>query len=220
MLRQALDAARGQQQQLFESESRSVTETDSLLPDSQQDQMYGAASSNLDEEDEGVEGSYEDEDEDYIIQDWQEGAVEEATFMEKAWKKTKGCFVLVLNVENLWDSPSMNGAHVPRSRRNNFVVLFWFFILASFYASERSTFKLLVDRTGPFRLFAVEMVTFSHAIMVGAGMLISAISRKNFKMQPLGIPIVDVARKLQPFNKHFDFGKLLHTGLTKSLSFH
>jgi hypothetical protein len=200
MLRQALDAAQGQQQQ-SECESRSATETDSLLPESQQDQMYGAASSNMDEEDEGAEtGSYEDDD--YIIQDWQEGAgaVEEASLMEKAWKKTKGCFFLVLNVENLWDSPSMNGAQVSRSRRNNFVVLFWFFILASFYASERCTFKLLVDRTGPFRLFAVEMVTFSHATMVGGGMLISAISRKSFRMQPLGIPIVDVGRKLQPLN--------------------
>jgi hypothetical protein len=35
------------------------------------------------------------------------------------------------------------------------------------------------------------MVTLTHALMIGTGMLISAISRKDFSMQPLGIPFID-----------------------------
>jgi hypothetical protein len=192
MLRQALDAANGQQQQA-EPDARGVTETDSLLPDTQE-QRYAATSTN-DEYDQLSESrSYEDED--YLIQDWQErtDATPEVGILGKAWNGIKACFIIVVNVENLWDSPAMHGPQI--SRRNHLVVLFWFFILATSYACERSTFKLLVDRTVPFRLFAVEMVTFMHALMVGMGMFISAVSRKDFTMQALGIPIVDVGRKL------------------------
>ena len=191
MLRQALDAASGLQQN-NELEAQSATESDSLLPGSQ-DQLYAATSISNDEYDLSVSGSYEDEE--YIIQEWDDEteSVPEEGLLEKAWKRIKACFILVVNVENLWDSPAMHGPQV--SRRNHLVVLFWFFILASSYACERSTFKLLVDRTGPFRLFAVEMVTFMHALMVGTGMFISAFVRKNFSMQALGIPIVDVGRK-------------------------
>lgn len=188
MLRQALDAAND-----YRPEVQGSTETDSLLPDTQE-QSYAATSATHDEYDQLSEESrsYEDE-EDYLIQDWQENSIANAAevgILGKAWKGIKACFVLVVNVENLWDSPQMHGPQA--SRRNHLVVLFWFFILATSYACERSTFKLLVDRTGPFRLFAVEMVTFIHALMVGTGMFISAVSRKDFKMQPLGIPFVDV----------------------------
>jgi hypothetical protein len=194
MLRQALDAAQVQNQQLLgEPESQSATETDSLLPDSQ-DQSY-AATSNVEEQDGNDSQSYDEED--YDIEDWEQGVAlpPDDTFLQKIWKGIKGCVVLVVNVENLWDSPEMNGPQAPRSRKNHFIVLFWFFILASSYASERSTFKFLVDRTCPFRLFAIQMVTFSHALIVGMGMFISAVSRKDFTMQALGIPIVDVGCK-------------------------
>jgi hypothetical protein len=107
----------------------------------------------------------------------------------RIWKTIKGCFMLVVNVENLWDAPGQ-GRQV--SRRNHCVILLWFVILAVSYTAERTTYKLIVDRTGPFRLFSVEMVTSMHAFMVGLGMLISATYRKDFSWQPLGIPVVDV----------------------------
>jgi hypothetical protein len=209
MLRQALDAARTQEEEQLVVEplpgSASV-ETDSLLPDSNTQQSYATypATSTTDNSDDGESRSqvesYDDDEE------WKEAwrqrqqngpAPVKVGLVEKTWQKVKGCFFLVLNVENLWDSPSATSSeHHGVSRKNHCVVLFWFFVLAASYASERSAFKLLVDRTGPFRLFTVEVITFSHAFIVGLGMLISAIARKDFSMKPLGIPIVDVGRKL------------------------
>ena len=197
MLRQALDAANGKEQPL-DPVYGGHSETESLLLETQ-DQSYAATSAN-DDYDSNESQSYGDE-EDYLIRNWQEQseATPEDGVLQKIWNAMKACFFLVVNVENLWDSPTMHGPQV--SRRNHLVVLFWFFILASSYASERYTFKLLVDRTGPFRLVAVEMVTFIHALLVGMGMFISACSRKDFSMQALGIPIVDVGRKfLNEFN--------------------
>jgi CRT-like, chloroquine-resistance transporter-like len=113
-------------------------------------------------------------------------------FFLKIWKALKGVFLLVVNVENLWDSTTTAHGQEVHQRRNHCVVLIWFVILATSYTLERTSFKLLVDRTGPFRLLAVEMVTLTHAMMIGCGMLISAISRKDFTVQPLGLPVVDV----------------------------
>lgn len=213
MLRQALDAAGTQEDdQLMGVEplpGSASGETDSLLPDSNTQQNYASysATSNADNTDSSDDGesrsqaqSYDDDEE------WQEAwrkrhqngpAPVQVGLVEKTLQKVKGYFFLVLNVENLWDSPtaSVSDRQVV-SRKNHCVVLFWFFILAASYASERSAFKLLVDRTGPFRLFTVEVITFSHALIVGLGMLISAIARRNFSMKPLGIPIVDIGRKL------------------------
>lgn len=207
MLRQALDAAQ-------QEESRAP-----LIPPTNHHQSgdgvgdgdrkprrgdYGATHNEEDfegsdyDEDEGDDGD-EDEDEDdeqYMLNVLQQqrsssATLHEVTFMEQAWGALKSCFVLVVNVENLWDSPTTSqGREI--SRRNHCVVLFWFFMLAVSYTGERTTFKLLVDRTGPFRLFAVEMATFTHALTVGFGMLASAVARNDFTMPPLGIPVVDV----------------------------
>jgi len=109
----------------------------------------------------------------------------------RVWSLIKGCFMIVVNVENVWDSPTTSQGREIR-RRNHCVILFWFFILAISYTTERVSFKLLVDRSGPFRLLAVEVVAFTHVLLVGCGMLVFAVSRKDFAMQPLGIPVVDV----------------------------
>lgn len=208
MLRQALDdAARGQQQQQeqqqqalqqqqsSEIENRGSSEEDALLTNANGDQNY-ASTRSAKADDVSDSGSYDDDDEEgYLMEDWQdeEGSIAEPvpTFLARVWTAIKNGFILVVNVENLWDTPSQNGP--PEViRRNHYIVFFWFFVLAISYALERSTFKLLVDRTGPFRLFAVEMVTFTHAVMIGFGMFISALSRKDFSVQALGIPVVDV----------------------------
>jgi len=107
------------------------------------------------------------------------------------WSLFKGCLTVVINVEDVWDSPTTSQGREIR-RRNHYVILFWFFILAISYTTERVSFKLLVDRSGPFRLLAVEAIACVHALMLGGGMLAYAISRKDMSMQPLGIPLVDV----------------------------
>jgi hypothetical protein len=191
MLRQALDAA--QQDQQTDAEGQSSSETTSLLQNAS-GQLY-AATGVIEECDES--GGYDEDSIDTNLEDSEfQSPVAEDGLLQKGWRAVTFCFFLVANAENLWDSPGLNSSSTrSSSRRNNCVVLFWFFILCVSYACERSTFKLLVDRTGPFRLFAVEMITLSHALMIGLAMLISAIARKDFKMQALGIPIVDVGRK-------------------------
>jgi hypothetical protein len=153
-------------------------------------------------ESEEDEDDDDDDDDEYLLGDWHSegggGSMgssstrDRSGCLQRLWKTAKGCFLLVINVENLWDSPTTTSQGREISRRNHCVVLFWFFILAISYAAERTTYKLIVDRTGPFRLFSVEMVTLIHSLLVGSGMMISAVYRKDFTMQDLGIPMVDV----------------------------
>eukprot|EP00980_Cylindrotheca_fusiformis_P009351 scaffold2047_cov129-Cylindrotheca_fusiformis.AAC.30 len=194
MLRQALDAANGQQEQASAEGSTSVDETEPLI-NSLSDQGYDT--NNNDNEADDSESRSSDEDEDYsVLQNWQDDNTSEgseAGFLERTWKAIKELVMLIINVDNLWDSPTSRQV----IRKKKVVVLFWFFILASFYAVERTTFKFLVDRSGPFRLVSVEVIAASHAIMVAIGMLITAISTKNFKITGLGIPIIDVGCEYQ-----------------------
>ena len=211
MLRQALDEAENQQrlqqqqqqqEQQQPQEQEQTNERSALLPPvavvrtQRQDINYEATNSGngyIDDHgyDEGSDYEEDDDDDEYSLEE-ESIASQVDSYLIRAWKAAKGCFMIVVNVENLWDSPTTRqGEEI--SRRNKGVVLFWFFILALSYSGERTTFKLLVDRSGPFRLLSVGIVTLTHSIMVGCGMLISAISRKDFSMQPLGIPPVDVA---------------------------
>jgi CRT-like, chloroquine-resistance transporter-like len=116
---------------------------------------------------------------------------------ERLWRGLKTLVRVVANVENLWDSPHLNHQQHPPSlaarqlrRRNQYVVLFWFVVLASSYAGERSTFKLLVDRAGPFRLFTVQMITGTHILLMGTALVISYY-RQRARFMALGVPLVD-----------------------------
>jgi len=193
MLRQALDAAEGQK----EEESAPPSEITALEEgQTTGDEGYGAVS---EEETNSQVHSYDDEagESDSLLEDeWEEEEEtdESPSVVEIVWTKIKNAFLVVANVENLWDTPpGPNSTQAARnqSRRNHLIVLFWFVVLAASYAGERSTYKLLVDRAGPFRLFAVEMVTATHAIMLGLGMFLSYIMKQAQNI-PLGIPLVDV----------------------------
>jgi len=221
MLRRALDEAENnekQQQERYQLQEEVNAESSSLI--SQINQTYGATSgTNRDRSDFERDNEYDDDnDNDNDNDDDDDEEEEEDSLWEadddseiergpisiterlrrrgndiiiRVWTLLKACFTFVVNVENVWDSPSItDGREI--SRKKKYVIFFWFFILASSYTAERVSYKLLVDRSGPFRLFAVEMVVLTHALLAGFGMLVSAVSRKDFTMHPLGIPVVDV----------------------------
>lgn len=118
-------------------------------------------------------------------------------------QKINSLLAALVDVDNIWDDSSHfdnNGsaAYSDAERdptvttRRKLIVLFWFLVLASAYAGERASFKILVDQAGPFRLLIAQAITGLHAIFLGIGMLISAIMSKQFKLKPLGIPIANV----------------------------
>ena len=85
------------------------------------------------------------------------------------------------------------------STRNPKAALFWFLFLSISYAGERSTFKLLVDRVGPFRLFSAELILGGHALLTGIGMALGHFvwnrrsSNENSRNGVgLGLPLADV----------------------------
>jgi hypothetical protein len=256
MLRKAMDAAEGllQEQDHQQQGQRHPHDEASRLLYSQQQPSgpltplpestgYGAASQTPrdeydDDDDEDEEGSLLEDS--YADDDWSDSPQHQqhhSGIARRACDSIRNLFMLVANVENLWDSPvpttggmdagnggggggypihyrnggSSAASTMPSStnvaqlrRRSYLIVLFWFVVLAGGYATERSTFKLLVDRAGPFRLFSVEMVTISHAIMLGSWMVVSNIyqnrqvasndSNESSRI-PLGIPLVDVGCK-------------------------
>ena len=83
--------------------------------------------------------------------------------------------------------------------RNPKAALFWFLFLSISYAGERSTFKLLVDRVGPFRLFSVELILGGHALLTGIGIVLghflsnrSSSNENGRNGVGLGLPLADV----------------------------
>ena len=194
MLRLALDAVEGAKAAAAaagEEEAETDipgSESTSLAYDSET-REYGSTditAKNQEDDDDIDSHSYDEEDScSYVSVD--PSQEHRGSLVKRCWAGVRGCFTTIANVDSLWDDSEGN-----ISRRNQLVVLFWFFVLATAYAGERSTFYLLVDRTGPFRLFSAAMITASHAVMLGLGMLVSAVSRRNFHFKALGIPIVDV----------------------------
>ena len=134
------------------------------------------------------------------------------------WRTTRDAYALVANVDDNafeWDSPAFPGegscvdgsggpAYIGRGAgagstsgggvtlRHKAGVLFWLGVLAISYAAERSSFKVLVDRAGPFRLFSAEAIVTCHAAALGLWMLAGAAVRGDFKLKALGLPLTDV----------------------------
>ena len=226
-----------QQQQQQQSTYGSLSTTESMpAPNDattgtvrQEDGEAGYAPSEEEEEEDDTEDDWnnndneddnDDEDENETDEDDDETDDDDENKGPQCWERTwihvKNAFLLVANVENLWDTPDdqcrtddtddndheglwrrrttdrndheqqsqqQQQRHARRRRHNNLIVLFWFVVLATSYAGERSTFKLLVDRAGPFRLFSVEMVTSTHAILLGLGLWIARCVRQQQRNQ-------------------------------------
>jgi hypothetical protein len=197
MLRLALDAAEGAK--AAETSAAGGGGTEAKISDNENTSLaqestlsrgvYGSiASKNQEEEIESQE--YDDDDinsDDGDDDSSSEPSEEEKEpFLERCCLDIRDCIATIADVDNLWDE---SAGHI--TRRNRLLVLFWFFMLATAYAGERSTFYLLCDRTGPFRLFSAVMITSCHALLLAFGMLLSAIHRRDFSPKSLGIPIVD-----------------------------
>ena len=110
----------------------------------------------------------------------------------------------------------ITGGTTSTQRNRTAAIIFWFIFLATSYASERSTFKLLVDRVGPFRLFSAELILGAHAVFTGLCMLLGRLFRKEKKEYEMaenggvvgfglsGFPLADVGCK-SSIVRVFDF---------------
>lgn len=215
MLRHVLDAAEGAKAAAAAAEAEQTvtaaipgeSESTSLAQgsvDSNRPSGYGSteADNQADNDDEESLDYDEEDSTSYTSTDFPED--EREPRMERCWRGIKECFATIADVDNLWDESE---GHI--TRRNRLVVLLWFFLLATAYAGERSTFYLLVDRTGPFRLFTAVMITSCHALLLGLGMMISAMQRREFTLRSLGLPIVDVGCTL-PVNMKESYFRSTH----------
>ena len=191
MLRHVLDAAQDEKAAAAAAAAQEAeadvpgSENASLAQESDSRVTYGSTKNQEDGDDTDSHAYDEDDSTSYISAD--DSQEDREPLMERCWMNIRGCFATIADVDNLWDESE---GHI--TRRNRLLVLFWFFVLALAYAGERSTFYLLVDRTGPFRLFSATMITSCHALLLGLGMLLSAVQRRDFTFRALGIPIVDV----------------------------
>ena len=126
--------------------------------------------------------------------------------------------------EDPWESsPYLNdGRERQNSHRNKVAVIFNFVLLALGYCAERSTFKVLVDKAGPFRLCSAEVITGFHALILGFGMLGSSFVRwfrdhtshsrntrdsghrgsNSGNVKGLGLPVADLGCKFGKLDEH------------------
>lgn len=177
----------------------------------------------------------------------------------KVYEVAKEAFILITNVDDVWDSPALDvrsnnrndEMHIYRSTSDSFAssstmrgrdgtggsgqflhdgggmgqnhnsnsshhhtvqggnvgdlgqyvsfrhkvgVLFWFLVLATAYASERGTFKVMVDRMGPFRMVVgAEIVMAVHALMLAIWMFIRSVTcgRESAK-GTIMLPLADI----------------------------
>jgi hypothetical protein len=141
-------------------------------------------------------------------------------------RKVRAVAVIIADVDNVWDSPensTTSNNSFDRSRRpnsgntrastvydvitggtstirNRTAAIFWFAVLSISYASERSTFKVMVDRVGPFRLFSAEIILGLHVLLSSLAMLFWNVFWKTEKEFGsaygsgfgLGLPLADV----------------------------
>jgi len=93
-----------------------------------------------------------------------------------------------------WESPDMrrsyngnangsvgssSGSNILHSAttRHRIAVIFNCVLLAIAYGAERSSFKVLVDKAGPYRIFSAEVITGLHAVVLGLGMAVGSFAR-------------------------------------------
>lgn len=189
--------------------ARDKDRVDSLISPSSDTPVYGGTNSETEDSHLDVLSEEEDDDDDDVddegdddsdelppVQDAEDSVT---SCLQRLYGGIKSAILIVANVENLWDevepdgvSRTSNTQSTGLRRRNHIVVLFWFFILAASYAGERSTFKLLVDHAGPFRLMAVEMVTAAHAILLAFVMFATFLFGRSRNLPSLGVTLIDV----------------------------
>ena len=61
--------------------------------------------------------------------------------------------------------------------RHRIAVIFNCVLLAIAYSAERTSFKVLIDKAGPFRLLGAEVITGLHALVLGLGMAVGSLAR-------------------------------------------
>lgn len=125
----------------------------------------------------------------------------------KFYVLVRDAIILITDTDAVWDSP----AHEKRQRsgsiqsynfseekyvtlRHKILVLFWFFVFITFYTLERVSFKVLVDRMGPFRMVvAAELVLAIHGLVGGVWALIRFFCKtKNPKKPVVMLPLADI----------------------------
>lgn len=190
--------------------------------DSHQEEESGVEEEEDDEEEEeDISSSDEEEEISYIDSSDDEEAMKrlrkqkhECSFLDPIFKPVMKLYVLVrdaviliTDTDAVWDSPAY--AKRPRSGsiqsysftgekhvtfRHKVVVLFWFIVFITFYAIERFSFKVLVDRMGPFRMVvAAELVLGVHGALGGGWALLRYLCKKKKSRKPgFMIPLADI----------------------------
>lgn len=82
--------------------------------------------------------------------------------------------------------------YIDKAKYPELILYFWVATLSLAYAFEKITFKILIDRAGPFRLFSAEIITSVHAIILILVMISIAIVRKKFQFAPLNISLTNI----------------------------
>jgi hypothetical protein len=194
-------------------DSASNQEGDSDVDDEEEEEE-DVSSEEDDDEEEDDEISYLDSSDDEEAMKKLRTEKYECTFLDpisrpiiKLYNLVRDAVILITDTDAVWDSPAY--AKRPRSGsiqhytfagekhvtfRHKVVVLFWFIVFITFYALERFSFKVMVDRMGPFRMVvAAELVLGVHGALGGAWVLLQYLCRKKkSKKRGFMIPLADI----------------------------